>query len=394
MIDSRTDNKNSVAKVSYDDIRPFNDSEVKAAIDSLLGDERFKKTVESIVPPTSWADFSDEMRQYETITDFQENVIYSLVSRFILNTIDELQLKNPTNVDLDQSNTYISNHRDIVLDAALFNILLHEKGYQTTEVAIGDNLLIYPWITTLMKLNKCFIVKRGVSIRQIIQVSKHLSNYIHKRVTNDNQGVWIAQREGRAKDSDDRTQTSLLKMLSLVNSGNPLESLKALNIIPLSISYEYDPCDFLKAKEFQLKRDFPDYKKTNEDDLINMYTGIIGYKGRVYFKLGRPLKDKIDTISRTQHKAEILQEAANLIDEEIFKKYEFFPHNYVAYDLMNKTEKFTNKYCLKEKEKFTFYVKKQVDKVNIENKDIDFLKNKIIEMYANTLVNHLSVRKE
>ena len=167
-----TDKKNSLRETTYDDIRPFNDSEVKKAIDSLLRDEQFKKTVESIILPISWTDFSAGMRNYETISDFQENVIYTLISKFIQKNIDKLELTNPANVDISQSNTYISNHRDIILDAALFNILLHEKGYQTTEVAIGDNLLIYPWITTLMKLNRCFIVKRGVSIRQVIIESK------------------------------------------------------------------------------------------------------------------------------------------------------------------------------------------------------------------------------
>lgn len=391
MKDPGTHKESSLRETNYDDIRPFNDSEVKNAIDSLLRDERFRKAVESIVSPIPWTDFSAGMRQYETILDFQENVTYTLISKFIQNNIDKLELTNPANVDMSQSNTYISNHRDIILDAALFNILLYEQGFQTTEVAIGDNLLIYPWITTLVKLNRCFIVKRGVSIRQVIIESKHLSNYIHKRVAADNQSIWIAQREGRAKDSNDRTQTSLLKMLTLVNSKNPIEPLKALNMVPLSISYEYDPCDYLKAKEYQLKRDFSDYKKSNEDDLENMLAGIVGYKGRVCFKLGKPLNEKIDSITDTHNKTIVLQEAGNLIDEEIFRNYEFFPHNYVAYDLNNNTNKFRDKYTAKEKENFITYVDKQIDKIDIQNKDIDFLKEKIIEMYANTLINHLSV---
>ena len=393
MIDSGTHTDNSFKKVNYDDIRPFNNSEVKNAIDSLVSDEQFKKAVGGIVSPISWDDFSNGMRSYETIEEFQTNVIYTLVSNYLQDNVTNLQLINTANVDLTQSNTYISNHRDIILDAALFNILLEKDGYQTTEVAIGDNLLIYPWITTLMKLNKCFIVKRGVSIREIITVSKHLSNYIHKRVTTDNQSVWIAQREGRSKNSNDRTQTSLLKMLSLVNSSKPIEMLSALNIVPLSISYEYDPCDYLKAKEFQLKRDFTDYKKSTQDDLDNMLTGIIGFKGNVCIKLGKPLNEKINTITDTGHKSIILQEVAILIDKEIFRNYEFFPHNYVAYDLINNSNIFSEKYSEKENDNFIEYVNKQVDKIDIPNKDIDFLKERIIEMYANTLINHLSVEQ-
>ncbi len=382
---------NNLDETSFDDIRPLKDSEVKAAIESLLVDEMFKKAVEPIIAPIPWEDFSKQLRSYKTILDFQENVIFTLITKFIKGNIDKLWLANSGDIDLHKNNTYISNHRDIVLDAALFNVLLFGEGFQTTEVAIGDNLLIYPWITTLVRLNKSFIVKRGVSIRQIIETSKHLSHYIHKTVRDDKQSIWIAQREGRAKDSNDRTQTSLLKMLALVNSKDTMGSIQALNMVPLSISYEYDPCDFLKAKEFQLKRDFPDYKKSNEDDLINMLTGIMGYKGRVCFNLGKPLNEKINSISGITNKAAILQGIATLIDIEIFKNYEFFPPNYIAHDLLTNSDNYADKYTMEEKNSFIAYLHKQVEKVNIENKDITFLMNKITEMYANTLINHLSV---
>ncbi len=398
MIDDNTshnDNrKNNHIETSFDDIRPLKDVEVKAAIESLLTDEMFKKAVTPIIKPISWEMFSEQLRSYKTVDEFQENVIYTLITKFIEKNIDKLWLANPENVDMTDSHVYISNHRDIVLDAALFNILLFEEKVQTTEIAIGDNLLIFPWITTLVRLNKSFIVKRGVSIRQVIETSKHLSQYIHKTVRQNNQSVWIAQREGRAKDSNDRTQTSLLKMLALVDSKETLESIKTLNMVPLSISYEYDPCDYLKAQEFQLKRDFSDYKKTNEDDLINMLTGITGYKGKVCFKLGKPLNEKIDSISDTTSKGIILEEIAKLIDEEIFKHYEFFPPNYIAYDLINNSDKFAERYTPEEKKSFITYLNNQVDKINIDNKDITFLKQKITEMYANTLINHLSVKQD
>lgn len=391
MIVSSVNSNDNNTNTFFDDIRPLKDAEVKAAINSLLVDEKFQKAVTPIIAPMLWEDFSKKLKGYNTILDFQENVIFTLITKFIKGNIDKLWLANSGNVDLQKNNTYISNHRDIVLDAALFNVLLFGDGFQTTEIAIGDNLLIYPWITTLVKLNKSFIVKRGVSIRQVIETSKHLSQYIHKTVIEDEQSIWIAQREGRAKDSNDRTQTSLLKMLALVNSKDPMGSIKALNMVPLSISYEYDPCDFLKAKEFQLKRDFTDYRKTNNDDLTNMLTGIMGYKGRVCFNLGKPLNEKIDSISNTTNKTVILQEIANLIDEEIFKNYEFFPANYIAYDLITSSDKFADRYSNEEKEAFIVYLDKQVEKIDIDNKDVPFLKRKITEMYSNTLINHLTV---
>ena len=375
----------------FDDIRPLKDSEVIEAVDFLLNDTWFKKIVEPLISPLPWKEFADKLNRCKNIIDFQENVIYTIIFKFIKGSVDKLWLSNPNELDLHESHLYISNHRDIVLDAGLFNILLFEKGFNTTEIAIGDNLLIYPWITTLVRLNKSFIVKRDVPVRQVLDVSKHLSEYIHKSIAKENQSVWIAQREGRAKDSDDRTQTSLLKMLSLVDRKNSIKSLETLNMVPLSISYEYDPCDFLKAKEFQLKRDSDDYKKTNADDLVSMFTGIEGYKGNVCFKLGKPLNEKIHSVSETIHRTDILEKVAILIDEEIFKNYEMFPPNYIAYDLFTKSNKFTDKYTLEEKNNFIEYVSKQVDKIKIENKDEDFLKDSIIEMYANTLINQLSV---
>lgn len=394
-MDSNTEkNKsNTFTDTSFDDIRPLNDTEVKDAIDFLLNDKWFKIIVEPLIAPITWADFSKEMRSCKKIIDFQKNVIYTIIYKFIAGNVEDLELLNPGNIDLNENHMYISNHRDIVLDAGLFNIILHSKGYDTTEVAIGDNLLIYPWITTLVRLNKSFIVKRDIPVRQVLEASKHLSEYIHKTINKEKQSIWIAQREGRAKDSNDRTQTSLLKMLTLVDRKKPIDSLKALDIIPLSISYEYDPCDFLKAKEFQLKRDIEGYKKTNEDDLINMLTGIEGYKGRVCLKLGRQLNNKIDGIDSNQNIAEILQEVATLIDNEIFRNYEIFTPNYIAYDLKLNTRKFIKKYSSEEKDNFIAYVEKQVSKVNLENKDDEYLKSKIIEMYANTLINHLSAQE-
>ncbi|NLA63019.1 MAG: acyltransferase [Bacteroidales bacterium] len=376
----------------FDDIRPLHDSEVKEAIEFLLNDKMFRAAIEPVILPVTWDDFSKQMRGFNSIYDFQKNVIYNLILKFIKNNVDKLELLNPREIDLDESHTYISNHRDIILDAGLLNISLEEQGYSTTEIAIGDNLLIYPWITTLVRLNKSFIVKRDIPVRQILEASQHLSEYMHKTIAEKKQSIWIAQREGRAKDSNDRTQASMLKMLTLTDRKNPIESLKKLDIVPLSISYEYDPCDFLKAQEFQLKRDFEDYKKSKQDDLINMLTGIQGYKGNVCFRFCKPLNEKIDLVSASQNGSILLQVVSDLIDEEICKNFEIYSINYIAYDILNNSDRFSSKYNATEKNNFVEYVNQQVDKIEIDNKDVDFLETKIIEMYANILINHLSVQ--
>ena len=392
MMDSNTKEGYNFTDTEFDDIRPLYDSEVKEAIEFLLNDRMFRAAIEPVILPVTWDDFSKQMRGFNTIYDFQKNVIYNLILKFIKNNVEKLELLNPREIDLDESHTYISNHRDIILDAGLLNISLEEQGYSTTEIAIGDNLLIYPWITTLVRLNKSFIVKRDIPVRQILEASQHLSEYMHKTIAEKKQSIWIAQREGRAKDSNDRTQASMLKMLTLTDRKNPIESLKKLDIVPLSISYEYDPCDFLKAQEFQLKRDLLDFKKSKQDDLINMLTGIQGYKGNVCFRFCKPLNEKIDLVSASQNRSTLLQDVADLIDEEIFKNYEIYTINYIAYDMLNNSDRFSSKYNATEKNNFVEYVNQQVDKIEIDNKDVDFLETKIIEMYANILINHLSVQ--
>lgn len=376
----------------FDDIRPVYDSEVKEMAKQLTANPTFKRLVTALIKPLPWFLFSSRMRSSKSVFDFQKKIIYPFMNRIINKTTDRLSADGLDKINKNESYLFISNHRDIVLDAAFLNMLLIDGKLSTCEIAIGDNLLIHPWITDLVRLNKSFIVKRKVSVREMIATSKQLSEYISDTIIRRNQSVWLAQREGRAKDSDDRTQTSLLKMLTLHNSSKPVEVLKSLNIIPLSLTYEYDPCDYLKAKEFQQKRDNPEHKKSQADDLENMRTGIMGHKGRVVFTFGDSINDKLSEIDADEKKPVVFEKAADAIDREIFKNYQFFPSNYVAYDLMEGGDRFKNKYTEKEKTDFESYLSGQVEKVELPNKDETFLRSKIIEMYANTLKNHLSVQ--
>lgn len=377
---------------NFDDIRPVNDNEVKSYIEKLLSDTNFRKAVEPILKPLTWDLFSKAMLSCNTVYDFQRNIIYPFMKQIIGKTTNGLYLNGVESYHKEKPHLYISNHRDIVLDAAFLNIMFFDNDMETSEIAIGDNLLIYSWITDLVRLNKSFIVKRKVSVREMLATSKLLSEYIYDTINRRNQSIWLAQREGRAKDSNDRTQTSLLKMLTLYNRAVPSKALQALNIVPLALSYEYDPCDYLKAKEFQQKRDNPDHMKSQADDIENMGTGISGYKGRVVFSFGNPINNVLSSIENESERAEVLSQTAKIIDTEIFKNYHFFPINWVAYDMMMGTPQFADKYSEREAEDFKKYLDQQVDKVELLNKDNDFLRSKIIEMYANTVVNYLSVQ--
>ena len=372
----------------FDDIRPLNNDEVKDAIESLIANEDFERAFRYINPDVNWKEFSETMRSFKTKEDFKAKLAYEAVMMVANKTTFSLTISGRSRLPKDKKTcTFISNHRDIVLDASFLNIMLYDVGYGMTQVAIGNNLLIRPWIETLVRLNNSFIVKRNVPVRQMLEVSKVLSAYIRRTITETKESIWIAQREGRAKDSDDRTQGSILKMLNMSGDKDILSNLMELNIFPVAISYEFDPCDFLKAKEFQQKRDDPDFVKSQRDDLLSMETGILNNKGRVHFTLTSPINDQLAQLDPNMEKNELIAAIASIIDKEIYKHYRFYPCNYVAYDMLTGTRRFSEHYGLKDKKQFEDYLQGQLDKIVLPNKDEAFLRMKILEMYTNPLKN-------
>jgi 1-acyl-sn-glycerol-3-phosphate acyltransferase len=377
---------------NFDDIRPFNEDEVQNAIESLAASEGFRNALRYVMPDLNWEQFVAMMRQCKTKGQFKTTLAYNAALQIAKMTTFSLTISGRSRVPKDTPCTFISNHRDIVLDAAFLNVLLLDIGQEMTQVAIGDNLLIHPWIDTIVRLSNCFIVKRGISIRQQLEASRQLSAYIHHTIKEARESVWIAQREGRAKDSNDQTQSSILKMLNMagVNRDNVLKNLMDLNIVPIAISYEYDPCDFLKAKEFQLRRDHPEFVKSQRDDLLSMETGLLNDKGRVHFTIGSPINDKLTRLEGKKLDRNTLMAAvANVIDKEIYKHYRFYPCNYVAYDLLHQSVFFRANYDLRDKMLFETYVQKQIRKMDLPDKDEHFLRTKILEMYSNPLQNHM-----
>lgn len=373
----------------YDDIAPYPDSLVVDTIQELLVDPGFQHAVKYIMPEISWDDFSAVMSQYKTKKEFQNDIIFTTIWMLARKSTTDLKGENWDNIDRSVEHLFLSNHRDIVLDAGFLNILRASQGLDTTEIAIGDNLLIHPWIEKLVRVNKSFIVRRGLAVREQLMSSIHMSEYIHYAIREKKQSIWMAHREGRAKDANDRTQDSLLKMLTL-SAGKEgfIESLKSLNIIPVSISYEYDPCDYLKAKEFQLKRDNPDYKKSQRDDLLNMEIGILAQKGNVVFKFAECINEQLDQIKVTEKRLQVI-EAAKIIDKAIHSNYVFFPGNYIAYDLVYEGQRFADKYTQEDVDKFKSYLHSQINKIDLDYIDHDFAFNKMLEMYSNTLKNYL-----
>lgn len=383
----------------FDEIRPYDTGEVQQAFNELLADRQFSTMLRGIVPwlPKSLRNAVLKMAfiGVKSPLDFQKRFMKPIVRHIIRKhtdgcTFDDKCLPR----DFSLRYTFVSNHRDIVLDSALLDVMLVEAGYPTTvEIGIGDNLLIYPWIKRLVRMNKAFTVRRGLTPKEMLRSSQIMSRYIHYAVTQKHENIWIAQREGRAKDSDDRTQDSVLKMLAMGGEGKPIDSLREINIVPLTISYEFDPCDYLKAQEFQQKRDNPAFKKSRQDDLDNMKTGIFGYKGRVHYHCAAPINTWIDELGDLP-KTEFFAALSKRIDRELHANYCLFPCNYIALDELEETKKYAQHYTEADKKRFEDYLKGQLEKVKITNPDEKFLRERMLTMYANPLRNYLKAKAE
>ena len=299
-----------------------------------------------------------------------------------------LQLRGLDNLSLPAM--FLSNHRDIILDAAFLSILLKDVNGKRIYFGAGTNLYVQSWVEDMLRINNGFSVIRGGSVHEMMHNSMQLSSYIRHLIIDKHAGVWLAQREGRAKNSDDRTQPALLKMLAMSGGKDFIENIRQLNITPISISYEYDPCDYLKAQEMQLKRDNPAWKKTPQDDFLNMRTGIFGWKGKTMFTIAQPVNQFIDYIAQTtSNRNEQVAMLAQLIDHIIHSNYCIYNVNRIAYDLYFNTDKFALQYTPQEKTEFENYINSRIALVNIENKDILFLRDKLLEMYSFPLVNQL-----
>lgn len=375
----------------FDDIRPFYDREFHDKMKVLVKEPKFEHAVRYVLRDVNYDVLCQQLLSLDNKKDFQLLVMRAFLEVLTKKTTKSLSEKNFDLLEKTKNYTYMSNHRDIILDASLLNLLLIRHGFNTSEIAIGNNLLIFDWISDLVRLNKSFIVKRDVGVRQMLEAARQLSGYIHFAITQKKESVWIAQREGRSKDSDDRTQESLIKMLGLAGNGNLIDNLKEINLVPVSISYEYDPCDYLKAQEFLLKRDNPDFKKSQEDDLHSMEIGLLGYKGRVHFEISPCINDELDKLSHLEEKSEILARILKIIDKGIHSGYMIYPGNYVAYDMLNGTNRFADRYTHKESFTFTNYLHSQLAKIpdSDDEKNREFLERCILLMYANPLKNKL-----
>ena len=375
----------------FDPIRPFEPDELPDVFDRLLQNEQFCSVLAYLYPDVPKEALAEKMHACKDNLDFQKTFCYGFLVQLLARLSKGCDI-DIASLDTDSRYTFISNHRDIVLDSALLDKLLIDAGFNTTcEIAIGDNLLKLPWVKDLVRVNKSFIVERALSMREMLMASKRLSEYMHFVIAEKNDNVWIAQREGRAKDSNDRTQEAILKMMVMGGEGSIIDRLKQLHLVPLAISYEYDPCDYLKAAELQARRDNPSWQKGPMDDVTSMQTGIMGYKGYIHYQCADCIDSYLDTIPADTPKTELFRLIADHIDRQIFAGYRLYPNNYVALDLLHGDSAHADHYTAEDKAQFEAYLKDQLDKIEMEGKDDAYLREQMLKMYANPAINQMGL---
>ena len=375
----------------FDPIRPFEPDELPDVFDRLLQNEQFSSVLAYLYPDVPKEALAAKMHACKDNLDFQKTFCYGFLVQLLARLSKGCDI-DIASLDTDSRYTFISNHRDIVLDSALLDKLLIDAGFNTTcEIAIGDNLLKLPWVKDLVRVNKSFIVERALSMREMLMASKRLSEYMHFVIAEKNDNVWIAQREGRAKDSNDRTQEAILKMMVMGGEGSIIDRLKQLHLVPLAISYEYDPCDYLKAAELQARRDNPSWQKGPMDDVTSMQTGIMGYKGYIHYQCADCIDSYLDAIPADTPKTELFRLIADHIDRQIFAGYRLYPNNYVALDLLHGDSAHADHYTAEDKAQFEAYLKGQLDKIEMEGKDDAYLREQMLKMYANPAINQMGL---
>lgn len=378
----------------FDSIRPFEPEELPSAFNRMFDESQFNQVLAYLYPNVPITAIRAKMNSCTSSLDFQRKFCYQFLEQLLSKAGTRCDI-DVTRINTNLRYTFVSNHRDIVLDSAFLSKLLIDAGFTTTcEIAIGDNLLRLPWVKDLVRINKAFIVERSLPPRQLMEASRRMAEYMHIVISKKNDNVWIAQREGRAKDSNDRTQESILKMMALGGVGKPIDRLKQLHIVPLAISYEYDPCDYLKAAELQQRRDNNQWTKGEMDDVISMKTGILGWKGRmIHYQAAPCIDDWLDTLPTDMPKNEFFKAVAEHIDKWIFAGYKLFPCNYIALDMLEGTTKHSSKYGKGDVIEFENYLKGQMAKISIPNPDHDFLRQAMLVQYANPARNQLNLIK-
>ena len=365
----------------FDDIRPYRDEEIPAAMHRIADNDLFPLLSSFAFPDRNVEDVRAEVRSISTVYDFQKQVMWYVNEQIVKRSMSSYTVSGIENLDPSGHYLFVSNHRDIILDPAITQVVLYQNGMQTTEIAVGSNLLSNPYVEALIRSNRMIKVIRGINARSLYLSSQLLSKYIRTCITSGKSSIWIAQREGRTKNGIDTTEQGLLKMLDMSGTKDFTSNFGELNIIPLSISYEYEPCDIMKAREQLISRT-QKYVKAPKEDLISIMTGIQQQKGNIHLNIGEPLThDEIQEASNCT-KNDRYQAIRHAVDIRVIEGYKLWKTNYIAYDLLNHSYKYSRLYSPADVESFTSYIEQQLDKVEKSLNRSD-LREILLGIYSN-----------
>lgn len=366
----------------FDDIRPYNDAEVHPALERIVANPLFVNVAQYLFPGQDVAQFKALLLSCYSKEDFQVRVMSAIVAKILADTAKEVTCSGQEHFMGGKKYLIVSNHRDIVLDSAIIQLLLYRCGAQTTEIAVGDNLITTSFIEDIARSNKMIKVVRSTSPREVYTTSKKLSEYIRYSVSSQESSIWIAQRNGRTKDGADMTEQGVLKMFDMSGSGDFVKDFSELHIMPASISYEFEPCDILKAMEIYVSRR-QKYVKAEGEDLNSILTGIMQPKGNIHIAFNEPVTAAEIDAAAALDKNERFKALGASMDRKINANYKLWPNNYIAYDMLNSTDRFASEYTAQQKEEFAVYMEHKLQKMEA---DKDELREIFLSIYANPVV--------
>lgn len=372
-------------KKIFDDIRPYYDSEIPEAMKRIADSPMLSLVASYVYPNKQLSEIKEMLCGFKTTRDFQHGVMYDVNKQIISKSITQFTYGGTEQLKKGEAYLYVSNHRDIMLDASILQNVLVDEGLESSQITFGANLMMNPLVVDIGKSNKMFRVERlGNSTKEFYKSSLHLSEYIRSVITEEHESVWIAQRNGRTKDGNDKTDQGIIKMFCMSKPDNKIAALDELQIVPVSVSYEWESCDILKAIELYESSKVKYIKKPGED-LNSILTGILQPKGRVHFQLCPIIKkeelQQFDNCTNNEYHKNV----AKLIDARILKAYKLWPNNFIAYDMLYGQQRFKSEYT--EAEKITF--EKHLCKLDCYEDCLDNLKDILLGIYANPVRNSM-----
>ena len=371
-----------MTEYNFDSIRPYHQDELPAALERIVNNDQFNRLLTYLFPSGSHDEMKDKILKAKSTHQLQLAFMLPVIRSILSKTAGELSLSGIENFK-NTGCVFIANHRDIILDSYILSLYLVENGFKASQITWGNNLMVSPLAVDLGKSNKMVTVFRDGSPKEMFRNSQTLSAYIRQTITEQKQTVWIAQRKGRSKDGTDITDVGVLKMLSLTGGKDFIKSLGDLNITPVAISYEWEPCDAMKVREL-LMSDGNEYVKEKNEDFLSIIGGVVSQKGRIHLNIGTPMNDWLKTVNTEQRPNEILKDIGLFIDKQIHQNYMLWPSNYLAFDLLNNSTKYSEEYNSETIEKFNERLQNAIDNTNGDKEKVTEL---FLKLYANPVIN-------